>query len=188
MGEHLEIERRFFLHEGAAQTWKQDSIGSKIRQCYLDSPNISLRGSDLFYKNQKMLTSITPEQENIFNSTDEWTSRIRFQDECTTLTLKGKRTHSSAIELEWTIDDVVAAHIVEQMECPTVMKTRHVWTGVDGLVWEIDEFEGDLLGLTIAEVELPSENSPVAIPSWVGEEITGRRQWSTSSLARNGWP
>lgn len=119
---------------------------------------------------------------------NEWTSRIRFRDDCATLTLKGKRTHSSALELEWTIDGVTATHIVEQMECPTVIKTRHVWTGPDGLVWEIDVFEGDLRNLIIAEVELPSEDYPVVIPSWVGEEITGLHQWSNSNLARYGWP
>ena len=188
MGGHLEIERRFFLNDEEAQPWKLDSITSRIRQCYLHSQDISLRESGLFYKNQKVLTNIGLEQEKIFNSTDEWTSRIRFRDECATLTLKGKRTHSSAVELEWMIDDAVAAYIVEQMECPTVMKTRHVWTGSDGLVWEIDVFEGELLGLIIAEVEIPNENYSVVIPSWVGEEITGRHQWSNSSLARNGWP
>ena len=135
-----------------------------------------------------MLSGIALEQKNIINSTDEWTPRIRFRDECVTLTLKGKRDHASAIELEWAIDGVIASHIVEQMECPTVMKTRHVWTGPDGLVWEIDVFEGDLLNLIIAEVELPNEDYSVDIPSWIGEEITGRHQWSNSSLARNGWP
>lgn len=188
MGGHLEIERRFFLNDKEAQPWIMDSITSRIRQCYLHSPDIFLRGSDLFYKNQKMLSSIALEQKNIINSTDEWTSRIRFTDERVTLTLKGKREHSSAIELEWTIDDVVASHIVEQTECPTVIKTRHVWTGPDGLVWEIDVFEEELLNLIIAEVELPNEDYPVVIPSWIGEEITGRHQWSNSSLARNGRP
>lgn len=188
MENHREIERRFFLDEEGPQPWKLDSITSKIRQCYLHSPDISLRESGLFYKNQNLLSSITLEQKNIFNSTVEWTSRIRFRDECATLTLKGKRTHSSAIELEWTIDVDAASHIVERMECPTVIKTRHVWTGSDGLIWEIDVFEGELLNLIIAEVELPSEDFPVIIPSWIGEEITGLHQWSNSSLARNGWP
>jgi CYTH domain-containing protein len=55
-------------------------------------------------------------------------------------------------------------------------------------VWEIDVFEGELLNLIIAEVELPNEDFSVVIPSWIGEEITGRHQWSNSSLARNGWP
>jgi len=184
----LEIERRFFLNETESQPWKLNSIASKIRQCYLHSPDISLRDSSLFYKGQNILNNITPEQKNIFLLNNEWTSRIRFRDDCATLTLKGKRTHSSALELEWTIDGVTATHIVEQMECPTVIKTRHVWTGPDGLVWEIDVFEGDLRNLIIAEVELPSEDYPVVIPSWVGEEITGLHQWSNSNLARYGWP
>jgi len=185
---HLEIERRFFLDEGATKPWKMDATASKIRQYYLHSPDISLEEFSLFYKSHKLLSNITPEQKNIFEAANDWTSRIRFRDEHATLTLKGKRTHSSAVELEWAIDVAVAEHLLEQMECPAVIKTRYLWTGSDGLVWEIDVFEGELLNLIIAEVELPSEEFPVAIPSWIGEEITGHHQWSNSSLARNGWP
>lgn len=188
MGGHLEIERRFFLDESATKPWKLDTTASQIRQYYLHSPDICLKESSLFYKNHKLLSNITPEQKNIFEAASEWTSRIRFRDECATLTLKGKRTHSTAVELEWGIDVAVAELILKQMECPVVIKTRYLWTGDDGLVWEIDVFEGELLNLIIAEVELPSEDFPIIIPSWIGEEITGHHQWSNSSLARNGWP
>ena len=37
------------------------------------------------------------------------------------------------------------------------MKTRYLWNNQDGLLWEIDEYEGDLSGLIIAEVELDSK-------------------------------
>ena len=56
-------------------------------------------------------------------------------------------------------------------------------TGADGLVWEIDEFEEGLAGLILAEVELSSEQQAVELPSWIGIELTGLRNWSNAALA-----
>ena len=66
---------------------------------------------------------------------------------------------------------------------PTVIKTRYLWNGGDGLLWEVDEFEGRLSGLIIAEVELESEDQEVSIPSWVGLELTHLKGWSNAALA-----
>ena len=56
-------------------------------------------------------------------------------------------------------------------------------TGADGLVWEIDEFEEGLAGLILAEVELSSEQQAVELPSWIGIELTGLKNWSNAALA-----
>ena len=42
--------------------------------------------------------------------------------------------------------------------------------------WEIDVFEGDNAGLVIAEIELEAEDQAVALPDWVGEEVTEDRR------------
>ena len=47
-----------------------------------------------------------------------------------------------------------------------VEKTRHLWRGEDGHLWEIDEFEGPLAGLIIAEVELAAEDEAVVLPAF----------------------
>ena len=41
---------------------------------------------------------------------------------------------------------------------PSISKVRHYWNGEDGLLWEVDEFEGPISGLIIAEVELEDES------------------------------
>ena len=188
MGDYIEIERRFFLNDDAEQPWKQPALASQIRQHYLDSSKISVKQSKLSYNEVVVHMNITPEQTDTYETVDDWTSRIRFRNEEAILTLKGKRTHASALELEWEIDAVTAGTIPGLTECPTVFKTRYTWKAADGLLWEIDEFEGPLTGLILAEVELPNEEFPVLLPEWIGEEITGLHQWSNSSLARNGWP
>ena len=55
---------------------------------------------------------------------------------------------------------------------PTVKKIRHYWNGDDGLFWEVDEYEGSIAGLIIAEVELESEDQNVDLPEWLGLELT----------------
>jgi len=61
-------------------------------------------------------------------------------------------------------------------------KTRHI-VPHGGLRWEVDVFEGALAGLVIAEVELPAPDHPVALPPWVGREITGDRRYANAALA-----
>ena len=61
-------------------------------------------------------------------------------------------------------------------------KTRH-HLELDGGDWVVDVFEGANAPLLIAEVELAQADAPLAIPSWCGEEITGRGEFSNAALA-----
>ena len=51
------------------------------------------------------------------------------------------------------------------------------------MLWEVDEFEGALGGLIIAEVELEDEYQDVVLPYWLGLEITYLKGWSNSTLS-----
>jgi adenylate cyclase len=52
----------------------------------------------------------------------------------------------------------------------------------DGLVREIDEFEGENSGLIVAEVELKDEHQSVTLPDWVGQEVTGDPRYFNANL------
>jgi len=65
---------------------------------------------------------------------------------------------------------------------PLIEKTRFR-IGYEGLVWEVDEFAGENAGLVIAEVELEREDQEVALPPWVGKEVSADDRYSNSSLA-----
>ena len=95
--------------------------------------------------------------------------------------MKGKRLHASATELEWKINSLPSVQTLAQL--PHVIKTRYNKFGGDGLLWEIDEFEGLLAGLILAEVELESQDQVVEIPNWIGMELTGLGNWSNAALA-----
>ncbi len=50
------------------------------------------------------------------------------------------------------------------------------------LIWEVDEFHGRLAGLTIAELELESEDQPYEKLSFVGEEVTGNPRYYNANM------
>ena len=183
MEEHLEIERRFFVGQGSEKPWRVLEASSKVIQYYLDANFLRLQGHTLVYNEAVEIIRLEEETRTIFLGEKDWTVRIRFRDERTTLTLKGRRRNATASELEWDIERALAEQIVAQREHPFVEKRRFLWGGVDGLVWEVDEFEGELSPLVLAEVELPSEDASVELPTWLGEEITGDHSWSNARLA-----
>jgi CYTH domain-containing protein len=156
---------------------------SKVIQYYLDANLLRLQGHTLVYNEVVEIIQLEEEKRVIFLREKDWTVRIRFRDERTTLTLKGRRTNATAAELEWNIERDLGERIVMQREHPFVEKRRYLWDGVDGFVWEVDEFEGELSPLVLAEVELPAEDASVELPAWLGEEITGDHSWSNASLA-----
>jgi adenylate cyclase len=55
---------------------------------------------------------------------------------------------------------------------------------------EIDVYGGELAGLTVAEVEFPSEDEAKAFdpPGWFGEEVTGDHRYLNETLATAGAP
>ena len=53
----------------------------------------------------------------------------------------------------------------------------------EGHMWEVDEFHGHYEGLVVAEVELSDENEEVAIPDFVGKEVTGNTRYYNSVMA-----
>ncbi len=185
----MEIERRFFVQDIEGKPWMDEKHCTAIRQYYLDSGRISCIGNLLMYDGIHRLAALNDEEIHLFEENKEWTSRIRFCDnEIVLVTLKGKRKYATALELEWDMDADVAMKILDQEDYPAVIKSRYLWTDDDGMVWEIDCFEGGLEGLILAEIELPSFDFKINIPKWLGIEITGARQWSNSSLAHYGLP
>ena len=77
------------------------------------------------------------------------------------------------MEFEYEIPVPDAEQVLAQLSLPSViLKTRHL-VDAAGLVWEIDEFDGDNAGLIVAEVELESEDQAVAKPGLgAGEEVS----------------
>jgi adenylate cyclase len=110
-------------------------------------------------------------------------ARIRMCNNAATLTFKGKRRGISRSEYHIDLSpDEAEAMIADFSVAPPLQKRRHE-VEANGLVWQVDEFGGSLTGLVTADVELPSEQHELVLPSWVDREITLDRTYSSSTLA-----
>lgn len=117
------------------------------------------------------------------------TIRIRRYDNQAFITIKSHPKKGSIARFEWekeiSLDDYksLLPHAVSNV----IEKTRHIVPLQMSipLKIEIDEFHGVHEGLVLAEIELPSEDFPLTLPAFIGEEVTGDPRYHNSHLSRN---
>lgn len=111
--------------------------------------------------------------------------RVRIEAERAMLTIKGMSTGISCSEWEYPIP-LADAQILLDTVCqqPLIEKTRYR-IPLAGLIWEVDEFIGDNLGLIVAEVELESEQQQFDRPAWLGEEVSHDRRYANANLLKH---
>ena len=177
---NTEIERRFLVDGRGDKPWRNDVDIRQITQYYLNANDIEFHELAIDYRGVPMV-SISEEESNILTKTEHWVSRIRIQNDVVVLTLKGKQKGISTTELEWVLSGMPNVSGLEEHPC--VEKTRYCVNAGNGLVWEVDEFEGVLAGLILAEIELEDINQNFDFPEWIGIELTGLKNWSNASLA-----
>ena len=108
--------------------------------------------------------------------------RVRLEDGEGTVTIKGPAHGAGRAEYEYSIPAKDARELLRGLcEKPLIEKTRSR-TRYGGLIWEIDEFGGDNKGLVVAEVELRRAVQKVALPPWVGKEVTRDPRYLNSNL------
>jgi adenylate cyclase len=185
---HVEIERRFLVDMQGAQPWREGERSSQISQFYLHSNEVVEDEGWLSYMGVHRFQKMDESELELFRAESSWIARLRLVDDQAVFTLKGRRTNASAYELEWELSLLIGQRIVRTDAYPSVSKCRHEWRGKDGVLWEVDEFQRELEGLILAEVELPDEEHPVELPDWLGLEVTGDRGWSNAQLAHAGRP
>jgi Uncharacterized protein conserved in bacteria len=110
--------------------------------------------------------------------------RIRFYDEKATLTIKGPRHGLARDEFEYDIPASDGLILLEQhCKGEIIEKIRH-YVRIDAHEWFIDEYRGLLEGIIIAEVEIPSEDTEIPLPSWVAREVTGLSKYRKANLVK----
>jgi adenylate cyclase len=113
--------------------------------------------------------------------------RVRIKnDNSATLTLKTRWSKLRRREFEYVIPTLDAEELMSLRRGQIIEKVRYIVPAGD-LTWEIDVFSGENLGLVIAEIELPSENHQIELPSWIGSEVTGQDRYYNGTLARHSY-
>lgn len=120
-------------------------------------------------------------RQGYLSTVKERTVRVRTVDERGYLTVKGITVGASRLEFEYEIPTADAASLLELCEQPLVEKVRYK-IPQDGVIWEVDEFEGVNRGLIVAECELQSEDQALTPPEWIGKEVTGDPRYFNSNL------
>jgi len=99
-----------------------------------------------------------------------------------TLTLKFAGSGRGRDEFEYPIPLAEAEEMRSFALGRVIEKTRfHVQH--EGYLYEVDEFEGQLKGLLIAELETPDMVSADALPPWLGREVTHDPRFYNAQLA-----
>jgi len=144
--------------------------------------------SDAFKKESINNTKIV---QGFLSTVPERTVRIRIKGDKGFITVKGIGNKSGTSRYEWEKEIAVedAKDLLKISEPGVIDKTRfNVKSGEH--TFEVDEFYGDNEGLTVAEIELDSEDEIFIKPAWLGEEVTGQVKYYNAVLMKrpfNSW-
>lgn len=119
-------------------------------------------------------------------SDPERSVRIRLYDDEAFLTIKSATNERgwSRYEFETPIGLKDAEELIRLCLPGLIDKVRH-YVNVSGHTWEVDIFHGENEGLIVAEIELKSEDETFELPSWIGQEVSGKAQYYNSMLAKH---
>lgn len=124
--------------------------------------------------------------QGYLSSVPERTVRVRIKGDKGFITIKGIGSESGASRYEWEKEIPVeeVKELLKICEPGVIDKTRYL-VGAGEHTYEVDEFYAENLGLTVAEVELNSEDENFVKPEWLGEEVTGDVKYYNSMLMKN---
>lgn len=141
-----------------------------------------------------------PLVQGYFADIDGWSVRLRTATDRNGraeawLTMKSQNAGLARREIEAAVDYDFAARLLAGLPAEHLIskiRYRLPLAGSGGgekpLFWEIDRFLERHHGLWLAEIELPRVDYPVALPDWVGPEVTDDPRYRNTALARAAGP
>ncbi|HEV2677681.1 MAG TPA: CYTH domain-containing protein [Aliidongia sp.] len=109
--------------------------------------------------------------------------RVRLRAQEAFLTIKGPPKDGMRAEFEYSIPVDHAALMLHQFCTGRMIAKRRHSLDHGGRLWTVDEFEGPLAGLLMAEVELDQVGQAILLPPWVGREVTDDPRYLNSALS-----
>lgn len=157
-------------------TERKNKVNIEIERKFLVSSNT--------YKKEAIKKTYI--KQGFLNSDKERVVRIRITDNEGFITIKGKSNKNGTTRFEWEkqIDFTDANSLLNLCEEGIIEKYRYL-VKVKNHIFEVDEFLGDNQGLSIAEIELSSEDEQFKKPLWLGKEVTGINKYYNSNISKN---
>jgi len=122
-------------------------------------------------------------KQGYLSSVVERVVRIRVKGDKGFLTIKSEVKTMTRLEYEYEIPLEEAEEMLALCEKPIIEKVRHL-VKIDNHIWEVDVFDGENAGLTVAEIELDDEGEAFVLPKWVGTEVTADIRYYNSNLIK----
>ena len=113
----------------------------------------------------------------------ERTVRIKITEKEAWITIKGKSNGAGTVRLEWekSISLADGEALIKLCDAAPIEKIRYI-IPQKNLNFEVDEFFGYKSGLILAEIELPSEDTLFEKPDWLGNEVTGIKEYYNAMM------
>jgi adenylate cyclase len=99
--------------------------------------------------------------------------RVRISGNVATIAIKGPRTGLTRAEFEYGIPLSDAERMLSTFCRDDTLEKQRFFVEDGGAVWHVDVYGGILEGVVIAEIELKQETEELALPRWIGREVTG---------------
>jgi len=113
------------------------------------------------------------------------TCRVRVVDQVGFLTIKGQTSGISRLEYEYPIPVRDANEMLDRLCLQPLIEKYRYRVEHAGLVWEVDEFLNENGGLILAEVELEEAEQQIALPPWIGAEVSDDPRYYNANLVRH---
>jgi adenylate cyclase len=107
--------------------------------------------------------------------------RARLAGELAWLNIKAATPGVARAEFDYPIPVEDARALLGSLCDGVLEKVRH-HVRVEGVLFEIDEFNGDNEGLVVAEVELPAVDASFPRPAWLGREVSSLTRYYNVNL------
>ncbi len=179
MDGNWEVERRFLAGEDAP-----DSDPIHIIQVYLELHDLRMMDGVLHHQNHGVIADfgrMGEEVERLLIHDEYSIVRLRMIGGETICGVKGRMVEGRRKEFE--VRTSFDPNQIEE-ESAVIEKTRCIWKGEEGLVWEIDRYIRPHLNIILAEVELDHIEQAVNLPDWILEEVTYDPMYTNSELAK----
>lgn len=182
----VEIERKFLVDRAAFLDAQPNAKARVIAQGYWSSQRLPFFFNEMIKALQSLHrtthTAVLAEE-----GPQKLEMRVRQKDSAFYVTFKSRQAlpTGGVAEYEELLPREVAEAFLDQVDY-RLSKTRYEVPLGQGLTLEVDLFN-DLGGLALAEVEIPSLDTPLpALPAWVGPEVTGQAAYLNRTLAEQG--
>lgn len=117
----------------------------------------------------------------------EKTIRVRIKGEKAYITIKGQTSGITRTEFEYEIPVKDAEKLFSEFIDEKIRKYRYE-IKIGPHTWEVDEFEGQLKGLIMAELEVESESEEFDLPNWAVKNVSTDDRYYNAVLIHSGIP